>query len=348
MPIISTTTSAYTNTSNLATQQSVSTHTPPDANKHSGNAAVSADNAPSSVTGVVVTLSSQAKDVSKDVPLNNLATYFAGRENLPQSFALSNGVTNAPTVNDSSATGGQKSFAQVALDARASMDSQYAAMKASGKPFDMDSKGGKDMYTLMNNLDRRSLYAVKSNEGGQFTKEEQVVAQMIMGQQVQYAMDLSSKAGTFLSSSSNFAEGFKNGIRLLDNVSSEEKSSLEWAIGRANAQIAYENAAEVENKVPEKLDSESPIVQLITAAMKAMKHHPNSAWTTGSLTTADDLKRQPWFKGYESQLDQLMPQLQNNLEFNKNGIHVGASTNAVNNTNQVTLSAEAPKLSAQA
>lgn len=48
--------------------------------------------------------------------------------------------------------------------------------------------------------------------------------------------------------------------------------------------------------------------------MKAMKHHPNSAVTTGWLLTADDLKRQPWFKGYESQLDQLMQQMQNNLE----------------------------------
>jgi hypothetical protein len=41
-----------------------------------------------------------------------------------------------------------------------------------------------------------------------------------------------------------------------------------------------------------------------------MKHHPNSAWTTGPLTTADDLKRQPWFKGYESKLDQVSQQLQ--------------------------------------
>ncbi|MDP4027683.1 MAG: hypothetical protein Q8P42_01750, partial [Gallionella sp.] len=63
--------------------------------------------------------------------------------------------------------------------------------------------------------------------------------------------------------------------------------------------------------------------------------------TTGSLATADDLKRQPWFKGYESQLDQLMQQMQNNLELNKNSINVGASTNAVSNTNQATLSAEA-------
>lgn len=317
MSTISATTSATANTSNLTTQRSVSNLITSDANKQATPATVSADNVPSSVTGVVVTLSDQAKDASKDVPLNNLAPFFAGRDNLSPSFALSNGVTNAPNVNDPTAAGGQKSFAQVALNARSSMDTQYAAMKASGKPFDMDSKGGKDMYTLMNNLDRRALYAVKSNDGGQFTKEEQVIAQMIMGQQVEYAMDLPSKAGTFLSSSSNFAEGFKNGIHLLDNVSSEEKSSPEWAIGRAYAQIAYENAAEVENKVPEKLDSESPIVKLITSSMKAMKLHPNSAWTTGSLTTFDDLKRQPWFKGYESQLDQFVQQSQNNVELNK-------------------------------
>ena len=314
MSVISTAASVYANTSSATTQRSVANAAAPDANQPSSNTAASADNTAPPTTGVVVTLSAQARNASKEVALNNYAPFFAGRDNLPQSFALSNGVTNVSNVGDRTAGGEQKSFAQVALDARASMDSQYAAMKASGKPFDMDSKGGKDMYTLMNNLDRRSLYAVKSNEGGQFTKEERVIAQIIMGQQVEYAMDLPSKAGTFLSSSSNFAEGFKNGIRLLDNVSSEEKSSLEWAIGRASAQIAYENAAEVENKAPEKLDSEDPIVQLITAAMKAMKHHPNTAWTTGSLTTADDLKRQPWFKGYESQLDQLMQQMQNNVE----------------------------------
>ena len=348
MPIISPVTSAYANTSNSTTQRSVASSVAPDASQPSSNTAASADNAAPPTTGVVVTLSAQARNASKEVALNNYAPFFAGRDNLPQSFALSNGVTNVSNVGDRTAGGEQKSFGQVALDARASMDSQYAAMKASGKPFDMDSKGGKDVYTLMNNLDRRSLYAVKSNEGGQFTKEEQTMALIIMGQQESWAMDLPNKAGTHLSSTSNFSDGFKNGIHFLDNVSSEEKSSTAWAIERASAQITYENAAEVENKAPEKLDSEDPIVQLITAAMKAMKHHPNTAWTTGSLTTADDLKRQPWFKGYESQLDQLMQQMQNNLEFNKNGIDVGASAIAVNNTNQATLSAEALKLSARA
>lgn len=351
MSIISTTTSAYANTSNLATQQSVFNPITPDANKQATPAPVSADNAPPSTTGVVVTLSAQAKTASADGPLNNLAPFFAGRDNLPQSFALSNGVTVAPNVNDPTAAGGQKSFAQVALDARASMDTQYAAMKASGKPFDMNSWQGKDVYTLMGNLDRRSLYAVKSNQGGQFTQDEQTMATIIMGQQEGLAMGLytgpTSKAGAYVSPFNSVSDGFKNGIHFLDSVSSEEKSSTAWAIERAGAQITYENAAEIEHKVPEKLDSGNPFVNLIMAAMKGMQNHPNTAWTTGSLTTAADLKRQPWFKGYESQLDQLMQQLQNNAEFNKNGTNVGTPTNITNGV-QVTISTAAQNISGQA
>jgi hypothetical protein len=312
MPVISTTISAYANASNLTTQKSVSNPFASDTSKQPASPNVAT--AASSAADVVVTLSPQAKDASKNVPLNNLAQFFAGRDNFPQSFALSNGVTNTSNLNDSSAPGGQKSFTQVASDARASMDAQYAAMKASGKSFDINKREGEDLYKLLGSLDRRSLYAVRSNEGGQFTKDEQDLAQILMSQQQGLAMGLyagpTSKLASYVSPFSSASEGFKNGVRFLDSVSSEEKSSTKWAIERASAQIAYESAAENEHIAPEKLDSEDPIVQLITAAMKAMKHHPNSAWTTGPLTTADDLKRQPWFKGYESKLDQVSQQLQ--------------------------------------
>ncbi|HZW25357.1 MAG TPA: hypothetical protein VFF26_07730 [Gallionella sp.] len=313
MSTISTATSAYTNTSNATTQRSAANPVAPE-KQSARNTTASTDKAAPSPNGVVVTLSAQARSAPKEVALNSYAPFFAGRDNLPQSFALSNGVTNVSNAGDRTAGGEQKSFKQVALDARASMDAQYAAMKDSGKPFDMNSWEGKDVYTLMNNLDRRALYAVKSNEGGGFTKDEQTMATIIMGQQEGLAMGLysgpTSKAGTYVSPFNSVSDGFKNGIRFLDSVSSEEKSSSAWAIERASAQITYESAAENEHITPEKLDSEDPIVQLITAAMKAMKHHPNSAWTTGPLATSDDLKRQPWFKDYVSQLDQLMQQAQ--------------------------------------
>jgi len=321
MSVISTAASAYANTSSATTQRPVAHTVAPDASQPSSKTAASADNTAPPTTGVVVTLSTQARNASKEVALNNYAPFFAGRDNLPQSFALSNGVTNVSNVGDRTADGEQKSFKQVAIDARAGMDAQYAAMKASGKPFDSNSWEGKDWNTVMGNLDRRSLYAVRSNEGGQFSKEEQDMAQSFMVRQQGLAMGLysgpTSKEGTFKSPFGSLSDGFKNGIKFLDSVSSEEKSSVEWVVARASAQIGYESVAENERRVPEKLDSENPLAQLITRSMKAMKHHPNSAVTTGWLLTADDLKRQPWFKGYESQLDQLMQQLQNNLELNK-------------------------------
>lgn len=282
MSIISTATSTYANASNLATQQSIPTTSV--TNNQTTPVTVSAGGSAPLTTDVVVTLSSLAVNASQ----------------------------TDPTV-----TGGQKSFGQVALDARASMDAQYATMNASGKPFNWDR--GSDWSKLMEGLDRRSLYAIRSNEGGQFSKVEQVVAQTLMSQQQGLSMGLysgpTSKVASYVSPFSSASEGFKSGVRFLDSVSPEEKSSTEWAIERASAQIAYESSAENEHITPEKLDSESPVVQLITAAMKAMKHHPNTAMTTGSLTTAADLMRQPWFKGYESQLTQLMQQAHDNPLF---------------------------------
>jgi hypothetical protein len=308
MSYISTATTAYANTSSLTTQRTVSSRITADTSKQTTK---STDNASVPITDIV-TISSQAKDTAKAVPLNNLSQFFAGRDDMPQPYTLSDEITNPPEVKNLTATGGQKPFAQVALDARASMDAQYAAMKATGKPFDINSSEGKDSNTLMGNLDRRSLYAVSSNQGGQFTKDEQQTAQIIMGQQESLALGLysgpTSKAGAYVAPFANMSDNIKNGINFLDNVSPEEKSSVGWAAERAGAQRTYESFAEDEHKVPEKLDSKSPLVKLLMTAFKKMENNPGFGWTTGSLTTADDLKRQTWFKGFESQLDQIMQQ----------------------------------------
>jgi len=313
MSFISAATTTYAKTSILTTQQPVSNPVTSDASKQATKAAVSTGNATSSTTDVV-TLSSQVQVASNDVPLNNYAQFFAGRDDMPQSYALSNAITSAPISNGSAAGGSQKSFEQVAVDARASMDVQYAAMKATGKPFDINSWEGKDSNTLMGNLDRRSLYAVSSNQGDLFTKDEQQTAQIIMGRQESLALGLysgpTSKAGAYVAQFNSMSDNFKNGINFLDNVSPEEKSSVGWAAERASAQIVYENLAETEGKTPENLDSENPLAKLITTAMKTGQHNPKRGWTTGFLTTADDLKRQTWFKGFETQLDQIIQQMQ--------------------------------------
>ncbi len=310
MSYISTATTAYANTLSLTTQRTVSSRITADTSKQTTK---STDNASVPITDIV-TISSQAKDTAKAVPLNNLSQFFAGRDDMPQPYTLSDEITNQPEVKNLTATGGQKPFAQVALDARASMDTQYAAMKATGKPFDINSWEGKDSNTLMGNLDRRSLYAVSSNQGGLFTKDEQQTAQIIMGQQESLALGLysgpTSKAGAYVAPFASMSDNIKNGINFLDNVSPEEKSSVGWAAERASAQIVYENLAETEGKTPENLNSENPLAKLITTAMKTGQHNPKRGWTTGFLTTDDDLKRQTWFKGFETQLDQVMKQMQ--------------------------------------
>lgn len=205
-----------------------------------------------------------------------------------------------------------KDFATVAKDARNSMDTQYAAMKDSGQPFDYNSWEGKDWDTLFSGLDRRSIYAVRSNEGGQFTKQEQDMAQSFMVREQGLAMGLysgpTSKEGDFVDPFTNDADRFKAGMRFLDGVSAEEKSSVEWAAARASAQIAYESTVRRDGKTPEKADSGSPLVRLIMAAMETMKDDRSRATSSGRIDTADDLKRQPWFNGFQVQLDQLMGQ----------------------------------------
>lgn len=265
-------------------------------------------------TADVVTLSPQAQSVlaaSANLPADDFAPFFAGRDARESANALSKGVTASQMETDRAAGAAKLSFDEVARQARAGMDAKYAEMEESGEPFGIDSFEGKDWYTLMGDLDRRALYAVRSNEGGQFTQEEQDIAQSIMVQQQGLAMGLysgpTSKEGQFVDPfGGDHAAQAKAGVRFLDSVSDEEKSSIEWAAARASAQTSYEVIMEDEGKIPDDLDSESLMVRLIVAAMATMKDDFARGFTTGRLETAEDLLQQPWFEGFEDQLAQVL------------------------------------------
>lgn len=262
-----------------------------------------------------ITLSPQAQAVMANAApstSNPFAKYFPRRDGDTGSTALADGVTKAQQAKDLAAGAGKTSFQQVAIDARASMDAKLTEMSSSGQPFDVNSWEGKDWYSLMGDLDRRALYAVRSNEGGLFTPEEQEIAQSIMGQQQGLAMGLyagpTSQAAEFVDPfmGGRNAERMEAAIKFLDGVSDEEKSSIEWAAARAAAQTSYEIIAQDEGKSVKTLDSENPLAKLIASAMKTMKDSMDRGWTVGTIVTADDLKAQPWFKGFEDQLDQIL------------------------------------------
>jgi len=242
-----------------------------------------------------------------NMPINGFNKYFPVRAGFT-STSLSNAVTE-PAIQTSSSG---KNFNEVALDARASMDAKYAAMSASGKPYDSNSREGVDSAALMGELDRRSLYAVSSNTGGLFTQDEQSTAHSLMNQQLGLAMGLYAGpirlsgefgVGNNPALTGDYASAGKAAISFLDKVSTEEKTSVAWAVNRASAQRAYESGMELMGRTPENLDSDIPLVKLIRAAMATMQNDPGRGITTGSITNAAELRNQDWFKGFESQLD---------------------------------------------
>lgn len=201
-----------------------------------------------------------------------------------------------------------KTKEQVASAARASMDAKYKEMQDGGKPFDINSNEGKDWYSLMGDLDRRALYSVSSNQGGQFSKEEQDIALSIMSQQQGWAIGLPSGPTRLVEGipdpfNDDNAARMKAAVKWLDGVSNDEKSSVSWASSRASAQISYEWLVDGQNQTPENLDSDSPMVKLIKSAMDTMKDSFERGFTSGFLNSKDELKKQTWFQGFEDQLD---------------------------------------------
>jgi hypothetical protein len=171
-------------------------------------------------------------------------------------------------------------------------------------------------------LDRRSLYAISSNQGGQFSDDEQKIAQSVLGQEAKLAAGFyagpTSLASAYVapggltSASANPLDPNANAarqkalVKYLDGVSDDEKSSVSWAYSRASAQASYETVTEGQGQKPDNLDSQNPVARLIADALKTQKANLQRGTTHGFITTADDLKSQPWFEGFGTKLDALL------------------------------------------
>jgi hypothetical protein len=213
-----------------------------------GNASSSATNA----SGTASTILQQQTD--------GAASDSSRANNAPSVVVTLSSVAKAALASSAS---GQSDFATVANNARATLDAGYQQL---GKTPDIYTSYD-DWKTAFGGMDRRSLYAVASNQGGQFSKMEQDTAHELMADQQAAAMGLTS--GTF---QSNPAAGYKAGVAFLDSVSSEEKAgSFEWAQQRAAVQYGYESAMHQKGEEPENLDSDSPVVKMLKGAMDALK-----------------------------------------------------------------------------
>ena len=219
------------------------------------------------------------------------------------------------------------SASDIAKTARASMDSEYSAMAASGKPFDYDSADGTDWYTLMSGLDRTALAAVSSNQNGLFSTREQDMAQYVLLQQESLAagsysgpLDLKSKfvaqpvsgqdystatgnvpIGKYTNLNQSTLSFIENISLYLDKVGSYEKSTVGWAFDRASTQTSYEMAMDAANQPDDpKYISNLSIVRMLTDLMKNgqklhLVNHP-------SVMSISDLLNEEWAKGHEAEI----------------------------------------------
>ncbi|WP_093177123.1 hypothetical protein [Pseudovibrio sp. Tun.PSC04-5.I4] len=111
-------------------------------------------------------------------------------------------------------------------------------------------------------FDRRTFFAIASNEGGQFSTEEMSAAKSAMDDQEQQAMfgDVPSLKPHLQAS--------KDHILFLENEASpEEKASFEWAKARATAQVGYQNHADHGD---EDFKSDNPIVNRLLVAYEEL------------------------------------------------------------------------------
>ncbi len=205
-----------------------------------------------------------------------------------------------------------KTFDQVAIDARASLDKNYQKLDDIGKTYRAESANATDRNSLVGELDRRALYAVVSNEGGLFTKDEQALAQSKMSQQQGLAMGLysgpSSEQDKFFDPFlGDTAQKFKAGIQFFDQVSNEEKAnSIDFAIQRASLQQGYEGMTRDRGETPEDFSTDHPLVNLILLALDSANGNLENQSPVGIVSDAEDLRNQPWFANYTDRLDNVM------------------------------------------
>ncbi|WP_174718551.1 hypothetical protein [Azospirillum humicireducens] len=208
--------------------------------------------------------------------------------------------TDAATGTTATGTAIRKDFATVASDARAALDAVY---RQRGKAMDMRTSGT-EWEAAFQGMDRRALYAVASNAGGRFSKDEQGAADFLMGKQVEKAQGIdSADPASIAAFQGNLANAMKAGAKFLDTVSDEEKQSVTWAMSRASMQHSHELIAERDGKPAEALDSDHPLVRVIKAALGAAKGDPAREHTEGRVDSLASLKNQPWAKGFEAQIE---------------------------------------------
>jgi len=143
-------------------------------------------------------------------PETNAAT------NLTLSDAARARLANASTLKD---------FTTVTAEARTTLDGLYAAAQVQG-PIGADGKTTIDLSSL----DRRSLFAITTNNGGNFSPDEQKAANTELGNRFS---EMLAPAAATSKLTGDFSSVYKAALDYLDGASGEEKATATWSAQRA-------------------------------------------------------------------------------------------------------------------
>ncbi len=121
-----------------------------------------------------------------------------------------------------------KDFSTVTSEARAALDALYAAAGVTG-PIGADGK----TTVALSSLDRRSLFAVATNNGGKFSPDEQKAAATELGNR--FDAVLAPPAATS-KLTGDFSSLYKAALDYLDGASNEEKATATWSAQRTAVQ----------------------------------------------------------------------------------------------------------------
>ncbi|MCP1842576.1 hypothetical protein ACVIHI_004507 [Bradyrhizobium sp. USDA 4524] len=166
-------------------------------------------------------------------------------------------------------------FAAVTSDARITLDRLYTV--AGVKAPIVDGKTTIDLSTL----DRRSLFAISTNNGGKFTPDEQAVAATELKQRFDKAME-PSLATTRLTG--DYSVSYKAALDYLDGASDEEKATATWASQRAAVLKGYQATQQDPNTAPSGISGD-PI-----AAALAGTEPPTKSTTRDFSSVASDVR----------------------------------------------------------
>jgi hypothetical protein len=214
------------------------------------------------------------------------------------SAAATGSATTAPSAKTvaqaiaAAANSASYDFATVGQNARTVLN---AGISAYGQTPDSQTSQ-QDWVTIFGGMDRRSLFAVSSNQGGQFSPLEQQEAKQLMDNQ------LANAAGSNLSGSTQQQiSGYTAQVNLLNNASPEEKQTATWAYSMADAQTGA-RMADMDARMPQASGGNASLLNVMMSAMYNTRSQSSSPVTFPSVNSLSEITSQSWAQNYAAQI----------------------------------------------